>query len=75
MVGLAKAEDLRALRAWLARKAEERAAWDGLMEAHHYLGFGVRCCGMCGIAGRELGDAGWLILGALRAGARDRWTG
>jgi hypothetical protein len=59
-------------------RAEERARWDALMQAHHYLGFS----GMAGRALRQVAEAEgrWLALlgwhaAALMCAPRDRWIG
>ena len=79
MSGLARTVDLRALRVRPVRGTVDRAAWDGLMEAHHYLGFRDPF----GAALRQVAefpDGGWASLvgwsaGAFKVGVRDRWIG
>ncbi|MDP2371396.1 ISAs1 family transposase [Rhodoferax sp.] len=69
--------DLKRVRVRLI-KADERAQWDVLMRAHHYLGF-------VALVGRSLRyvaeiDGHWLALlgwasGALKVASRDDWIG
>ena len=59
-------------------KPEERPVWDGVMDAHHYLGFrrlagrGLRY--VATFRGQWLGLAAWQN-GAFKCAPRDRWTG
>ena len=70
---------LRELRVRLIRDAAERAAWDGLMEAHHCLGFrspfGAALRHVAELPGGEWAALlGWSP-GAFKVGARERWLG
>ena len=66
------------------RDGAERAEWDRLMDAHHYLGFrclGFRCLfggGLRHVAeapdGRWVALLGW-VSGAFKVKARDDWIG
>ena len=61
------------------RDGAERAEWDRLMDAHHYLGF--RCLFGGGVRhvaetpdGRWVALLGW-VAGAFKVKARDDWIG
>ena len=66
------------LRVRPIRDAVERASWDGLMEAHHYLGFRspfeAALRHVAELPGGEWATLfGW-PLGAFKVGARAGWT-
>ena len=71
--------DLAALTVRPVRDALEQAAWDRLMDTHHYLGFrGMVGGGLRHVA--ETPDGVWVALlgwcaGAFKVTARDKWIG
>ena len=70
---------LRELWVCPIRDAAERASWDCLMEAHHYLGFhspfGAALRHVAELPGGEWAALlGWSP-GAFKVGARERWLG
>ena len=70
---------LRVLRVRPIRDIVERASWDGLVEAHHCLGFrspfGAALRHVAELLGREWAALlGWSP-GAFKVGARERWLG
>lgn len=79
MAGRSAGMALRGLRVRPVVEASERAAWDGLMEAHHQLGFRSPF-GAALRHAAELPDGEWAALlgwsaGSFKVGARDRWLG
>lgn len=59
-------------------RQEERAAWRGLMQQHHYLGYehpiGESLCYIASREGHWVALLGWASA-ALKCGVRDRWIG